>query len=91
MLLNQDLHEAGGKEFYLPGFARIPEWFDHRNMGHKFSFWFRNKLPSFAICFSTKSVATAAWNDINILPTLIINGNKFRRNRHGRAYIMFRK
>jgi hypothetical protein len=60
----------------LPGFARIPEWFDHQNMGHTISFWFRNKLPSMALCFSSKSVAKTRSNCIEI-PTLVINGDKY--------------
>lgn len=56
MLLNQELHDAGGTSFCLPGFALIPKWFDHRKMGQGISFWFRNKIPSIAVCFSTKSV-----------------------------------
>ncbi|RHN51766.1 putative leucine-rich repeat domain, L domain-containing protein [Medicago truncatula] len=76
MLLNQDMHEAGQTMFCLPGFARIPEWFEHQNMGHTISFWFRNKLPSTALFFSTKSVATSRTNNFDIdIPTLIINDN----------------
>jgi hypothetical protein len=63
----------------LPGFARIPKWFEHKNMGQTISFWFRNKLPSMALCFSTKSVATTSNNfDLDMkIPTLIFNGNKY--------------
>lgn len=56
LCLTQELHEAGETDFRLPGFARIPEWVDHQNMGHTISFWFRNKVPSMALCFSTTSV-----------------------------------
>ncbi|RHN52479.1 putative TIR domain, winged helix-turn-helix DNA-binding domain-containing protein [Medicago truncatula] len=82
MLLNQELHEAGGTKFCFSGFARIPDWFDHQSMGHTISFWFRNKLPSMALCFSTKSAATMPTGKTNFyitIPTLFINGNKYDR------------
>ncbi|XP_027358503.1 TMV resistance protein N-like isoform X2 [Abrus precatorius] len=44
MLLNQELHEAGNTQFYLPG-ARIPVWFGHHSKGPSISFWFHNKFP----------------------------------------------
>ncbi|AES76312.1 functional resistance protein KR1, putative [Medicago truncatula] len=76
MLLNQELHEAGGTIFCFSGFVRIPEWFDHQNMGHTISFWFRNKLPSMALCFSTKSVAKG-FHMSTKRPILVIDGNNY--------------
>ncbi|RZB62066.1 TMV resistance protein N [Glycine soja] len=49
MLLNQELHEAGGTQFVFPG-TRIPEWLDHQSSGHSSSFWFRNKFPPKLLC-----------------------------------------
>ncbi|KAL2967712.1 hypothetical protein AAZX31_16G190100 [Glycine max] len=49
MLLNQELHEAGGIEFVFPG-TSIPEWFDQQSSGHSISFWFRNKFPAKLLC-----------------------------------------
>jgi hypothetical protein len=61
--------------------VRIPEWFDHQNMGHTISFWFRNKLPSMALCFSTKSAAAMPTGKkfFITMPILIIIGNKYDR------------
>ena len=57
----------------MPGFARIPEWFDHQNMGQTISFWFRNKIPSMSLFFSTKLVSNDFVFAMDQIPTLIIN------------------
>ncbi|KAL5079381.1 hypothetical protein RYX36_007802 [Vicia faba] len=56
MLGNQELHEGRTTHFCFPlGSERIPEWFEHRSIGPtRISFWFRNKIPSIALFFSTK-------------------------------------
>jgi hypothetical protein len=79
-LWQQEQLESGGTRFCLPGFARIPEWSDHPNMGQKISFWFRNNLPSIALCFSTKLAAKTQSNCYIEIPTLIINGKKCPRH-----------
>ncbi|XP_027189873.1 TMV resistance protein N-like isoform X2 [Cicer arietinum] len=55
MLLNQQVHEAGETAFHFPsvGNEMIPKWFEHQSKGG-ISFWFRNRIPSIAIFFSTK-------------------------------------
>lgn len=55
-LLNQELHEAGSTDFRWAGTERIPEWFEHQSKGPSITFWFREKFPSMAIFFATKSI-----------------------------------
>ncbi|CAJ1946984.1 unnamed protein product [Sphenostylis stenocarpa] len=72
MFLNQELHEAGKTQFYLPG-ERVPEWFDHPSKGPSISFWFRNKFPGKVLCL----VIGPMHNDSGMFrPRVIINGNK---------------
>jgi len=52
-------------------------------MGHTISFWFRNNLPSMALCFSTTSVDKTGTFYYNTIPALIINGEKY-----GNPYMM---
>nr|KYP42913.1 TMV resistance protein N [Cajanus cajan] len=72
MFLNQELHEAGETQFYLPG-ERIPEWFDHQSKGPSISFWFRNKFPDKVLC-----LVIGPMDDESGMfrPMVIINGNK---------------
>ncbi|KAL2335507.1 hypothetical protein Fmac_016720 [Flemingia macrophylla] len=72
MFLNQELHEAGETQFYLPG-ERIPEWFDHLSKGPSISFWFRNKFPDKALCLVIGPVDDESGM---FRPMVIINGNK---------------
>ncbi|KAK2421654.1 TMV resistance protein N [Trifolium repens] len=54
MLLKQELHEGGGGTmFCLPGTELIPEWFEYDYRELSISFWFRKKLPSIALFFTT--------------------------------------
>ncbi|KAL2343158.1 hypothetical protein Fmac_004443 [Flemingia macrophylla] len=70
MLLNQELHEAGNTMFCLPG-ARIPDWFEHQNVGSSISFWFRDKFPAMALCFV---IGPMGKDSILFRPTMTING-----------------
>ncbi|XP_017438559.1 disease resistance protein Roq1 isoform X1 [Vigna angularis] len=49
MLLNQQLHEAGGTDFIFPG-GSIPQWFHKQRKEPSISFWFRNKFPAKVLC-----------------------------------------
>uniref|UniRef100_A0A0R0FTG2 TIR domain-containing protein n=4 Tax=Glycine max TaxID=3847 RepID=A0A0R0FTG2_SOYBN len=69
MLLNQELHEAGGIEFVFPG-TSIPEWFDQQSSGHSISFWFRNKFPAKLLCLH---IAPSTGSFIRY-PEVFING-----------------
>ncbi|KAH1192644.1 TMV resistance protein N [Glycine max] len=81
MFLNQELHETGKTQFYLPG-ERIPEWFDHQSRGPSISFWFRNKFPGKVLCL----VIGPMDDDSGMLISkVIINGNKYFR---GSGYFM---
>ncbi|KAK7270701.1 hypothetical protein RJT34_26050 [Clitoria ternatea] len=72
MLLDQELHEAGNTQFYLPG-ATIPEWFDHHSKGPSNSFWFRNKFPAKVLCL----VIGPMDNESGMFrPIVIINSDK---------------
>ncbi|XP_027925185.1 TMV resistance protein N-like isoform X1 [Vigna unguiculata] len=71
MFLNQELHEDGKTEFYLPG-ERVPEWFDHKSNGPSISLWFRNRFPDKVVC-----LVIGAVNDSGMFrPMVVINGNK---------------
>ncbi|XP_029127397.1 disease resistance protein RPS4-like [Cajanus cajan] len=48
MLLNQTLHETGGKRFLLPG-STIPSWLNCSSKGLSMRFWFRNKFPAITL------------------------------------------
>ncbi|XP_058722614.1 disease resistance protein Roq1-like [Vicia villosa] len=54
MLVNQELHEAGGTEFRFPSSQSelIPEWFEHQSRERSISFSFRNNFPSLVFYFS---------------------------------------
>ncbi|KAK2421685.1 TMV resistance protein N [Trifolium repens] len=84
MLLKQELHEGGGTMFCLPGTELIPEWFEYDYRELSFSFWFRKKLPSIALFFTTaewvnKNTFDEDHFDISFLK-LIINGCKCTLN-----------
>ncbi|XP_029127419.1 TMV resistance protein N-like isoform X2 [Cajanus cajan] len=49
MLLNQTLHENGGKHFIFTGSA-IPSWLNCSSKGPSLRFWFRNKFPEITLC-----------------------------------------
>uniref|UniRef100_A0A0R0E2L0 TIR domain-containing protein n=1 Tax=Glycine max TaxID=3847 RepID=A0A0R0E2L0_SOYBN len=71
MLLNQELHEAGGTQFVFPG-TRIPEWFDQQSSGPSSSFWFRNKFPAKLVFLLIAPVSGASYPFLE--PKLFING-----------------
>ncbi|CAK8532256.1 unnamed protein product [Lathyrus sativus] len=58
MLVNQELHENRRTHFCFPvGSERIPEWFEHQSIiSMRIFFWFRNKIPSIVLFFSTNFV-----------------------------------
>ncbi|XP_045812365.1 disease resistance protein RPV1-like isoform X2 [Trifolium pratense] len=88
MLLNKKLHESGRTiEFCFPPAEgeMIPEWFNHQTRGTTdksgttFPFWFRNKLPSIMIFFSTNSKMEYLGESSSVLSfNLFIND--FKRN-----------
>ncbi|XP_061370935.1 uncharacterized protein LOC133313561 [Gastrolobium bilobum] len=68
MLMNKELHEAGGKMFYLPA-TNVPEWFEHQRRRLPISLWFRNKFPAISLFLNAEL-------DPHI--QLIVNGKKYR-------------
>ncbi|GAU28123.1 hypothetical protein TSUD_295600, partial [Trifolium subterraneum] len=76
MLLNQELHEAGGTMFCLPGTAWIPEWFEHQSKGRSTSFWFRNNIPSISLFVTSKLKHPDSRLLYSSIVGLIINGYK---------------
>ncbi|KAK2421750.1 TMV resistance protein N [Trifolium repens] len=82
MLMNQEVHEAGGTEFYFPSSRsdRIPEWFEHQRREPSISFGFRNKLPSLVFYFSSKRMRELGCNKkdpADIIVYLVINGEVY--------------
>ncbi|KHN24514.1 hypothetical protein glysoja_014118 [Glycine soja] len=82
MLLNQELHEAGGTQFVFPG-TRIPEWLDHQSSGHSSSFWFRNKFPPKLLCLLIAPVLEVArekeWNHVEVRYQSVLDYEKQKR------------
>ncbi|CAJ2667212.1 unnamed protein product [Trifolium pratense] len=76
MLINQELHEAGGTMFSLPGTASIPEWFEHQSRGWSTSFWFRNNIPSIVLFVTSKLKHADSRLLYSSVVSLIINGYK---------------
>ncbi|KAF7813415.1 TMV resistance protein N-like isoform X1 [Senna tora] len=80
ILLSEELHNTGGKTFYVPE-GRIPEWFDHRTKGGSISFWFRNKFPAIVVCVVI-GLTNEELFSIKFDPQVIVNGNE-RFGAHG--------
>ncbi|XP_058722609.1 disease resistance protein RPV1-like [Vicia villosa] len=76
MLVNQELHEAGGTEFRFPSSQSelIPEWFEHQSRELSISFSFRNNLPSLVFYFSIiRMPEWFFWTDSRLRVNLLIN------------------
>ncbi|XP_004515228.1 TMV resistance protein N-like [Cicer arietinum] len=79
MLLNQQVHEAGETAFHFPsvGDEMIPKWFEHQSKG-RISFWFRNRIPSFAIFVSTtKEYGYISNYSISLDVRLLVNDDEW--------------
>ncbi|KAK2367511.1 TMV resistance protein N [Trifolium repens] len=66
---------CGGTMFCLPGTELIPEWFEYDCRELSISFWFRKKLPSISLFFTTADRIISIRSVISFLK-LIINGCK---------------
>ncbi|RDX94907.1 TMV resistance protein N, partial [Mucuna pruriens] len=56
MLLNQTLHETGGRHFKFPG-STVPSWLNHHSRVPSLHFWFRDKFPAIILC----AVGVRSW------------------------------
>ncbi|CAJ2665542.1 unnamed protein product [Trifolium pratense] len=98
MLRNKKLHESGRTtEFCFPSAEgeMIPEWFNHQTRGTTdesgttFPFWFRNKLPSIMIFFSSNSKMEYLGESSSSVLSFNLFINDFKRNFNHTRYNLF--
>jgi hypothetical protein len=63
--------------FHLPRIELIPEWFEYDYSELSISFWFRKKLPSIALCFTSAEINFEFNEKLNYTLILIINGCEY--------------
>ncbi|KAF7813106.1 TMV resistance protein N-like isoform X1 [Senna tora] len=77
MLLSQELHDNGNKQFWVSG-STMPGWVSHRSKRPSLSFWFRNQVPTISFCCVLSKHLLYYGIFKRLLITVSINGDKIK-------------